>query len=327
MVRPTAISENPGEGGAAAPLPFDGWWKSFFESSEDAHIVCRADGVILQINPRASRQLKLDRAGCEGSFCLLDAVLPPADRKLREVLQHQRLHPDTLHSVVVATGGTERGMVDLEITPLSDGDSLVTLKDAARRLRLESHVNRLVTAIDATPDVFLITDAEGRITFVNPAFHTMTGYSIEGVLGRTDEFLRDACDQDKVRAYLERARQGREWIGELVNVRSDGTTYHVEATISPISDMLGQVRRLRGLRAGLHRAQATGGRHPGAARFCAQHPALPGRGDLQSGPGLPPHARERRLAAVACRTRRHPAGRSARDRQIAAGLRAGHRAP
>ena len=108
---------------------------------------------------------------------------------------------------------------------------LVTFKDVARRMRLESHVNRLVTAIDATPEVFFLTNADFRITFVNPAFHTVTGYGIEAVLDRTDDFLRAPSEEEKVRAYLEQISQGREWIGELVNLRSDGTPYQVEATI------------------------------------------------------------------------------------------------
>jgi PAS domain S-box-containing protein len=137
-------------------------------------------------------------------------------------------------------GGRQGGMTDLELVPLDDNHTLVTFKDVARRMRLESHVNRLVTAIDATPDVFFLTNADFRITFVNPAFHTVTGYGIETVLDRTDDFLRAPSEAEKVRAYLEHIGQGREWIGELVNLRSDGTPYHVEATISPISDMMGR---------------------------------------------------------------------------------------
>lgn len=240
MVMPAVIPEAPGEIDAAVALPTGEWWKRFFDGSEDAHIVCRPDGIAEQINPRAARQFKLNREIAEGSFCLFDALSPPADRKLCEALKRQRVHPDTLHSVVMLVDGVEHGLADIEIAPLGGDYTLITFKDAARRMRLESHVNRLVTAIDATPEVFFITDAEFRITFVNPAFHLVTGYSIETVLGRTDEFLRDASEQEKVRAYQEQVVQGREWIGELQNTRSDGSTYPVETTISPISDILGQ---------------------------------------------------------------------------------------
>ena len=195
---------------------------------------------MVRVNPKAARLLKLGRAETEGRTLIFEVLQAPAGPRLRDALRHGFTHPDTLHSVTISTGCRNNGMADLELMPLDEQHTLVTFKDVARRMRLESHVNRLVTAIDATPDVFFLTDADFRITFVNPAFHTVTGYDIEAVLDRTDEFLRASSEAEKVRAYLEQVGQGREWIGELTNLRSDGTPYQVEATISPISDMMGR---------------------------------------------------------------------------------------
>lgn len=233
-------SELPSGGEVATSLPVGRWWEGFFSAAEDAHVVCRTDGVIVRINPRAARMLKLAPALAEGNLSIFDSLAPPADRKLAEVLQRGLLHPETLHTVTTVLNGRPNGLVDLEITPLDGDHTLVTLKDAARRTRLESHVNRLVTAIDATPVVFFLADAECRITYVNPAFHSVTGYGIEAVLDRTDDFLRAPSEHGKIREYLEQVVQGREWIGELANVRSDGSTYLVEATLSPIADITGQ---------------------------------------------------------------------------------------
>ncbi len=234
------ISDPPRQRTVALGYLPEKWWRNFFETSEDAQVVCRSDGLAVKINPKAARLLKVDRARAEGDFCVLNILVSPADQKLRESLQRGCIRPDALHSVALLAGGRQIGMSDLELAPLDEDHTLVTFKDIARRMRLESHVNRLVTAIDATPDVFFLTDADGRITFVNPAFHTVTGYDIEAVLDRTDEFLRAPSEAEKVSAYLEHVSQGREWIGELINLRHDGTAYQVEATVSPISDMTGQ---------------------------------------------------------------------------------------
>lgn len=223
-----------------ASLPTGRWWNGFFGATEEAHVVCRNDGIIEQINPRAARLLRLNRAVCEGSFCLFDFLAPPADQKLADVLRRGLLHPETLHSVTTIVDGRNHNLADIEITPLGGSHTLLTFKDAARRMRLETHVSRLVTAIDATPVVFFLTDAECRITYVNPAFHAVTGYGIESVLDRTDEFLRAPSECAKVENYLEQVRRGSEWIGELVNIRADGSTYLVEATLSPICDIAGQ---------------------------------------------------------------------------------------
>ena len=212
------------------------WWENFFNASEDAQMVCRKDGTAERINPRAARRFQLDASLEEGVFSIFSLLSPPADRKLAQMFQADRSSADTLHSVTTR----RHSLVDLEIIPLGNDFNLVTFKDSSRHLRLESHVQRLVTAIDATPDVFLVTDADLRITYVNPAFQSATGYSLEEVLGRSDDFLRAPAEREKVRAYRENTSQGREWIGEFVNIRRNGEIYHVEATISPIADIAGR---------------------------------------------------------------------------------------
>ncbi|MBC8095884.1 MAG: PAS domain S-box protein [Akkermansiaceae bacterium] len=214
-------------------------WKNLFDSSQDAQIICRADGMVEKVNPRAIRLLRLNSPEEKVGSAIFNLLRPPADQKVREILQRRRPQPEVLYSMSLGVAGDISGPIDLEITPLDHGRFLVVFKDASRRLRLESHVRRLVTAIDSTPEVFFITDADLRISFVNPAFQVDTGYSIEEVLGRPDEFLRAPDQSDKIQKYLDAVREAREWIGELTNARRDGTTYQVEATISPIFDMSG----------------------------------------------------------------------------------------
>ncbi len=214
-------------------------WKDFFDASPDPQLVCSCDGTVECVNPRALSLLKALLVEGQKEFRLYDALRSPANQALRSILESRPLAANTLDSVTLVAG-ENRLTLDLELTPLDADHALIALKDCGRHLRLESHVRRLITAIDSTPEVFFITDAELRLTFVNPAFQITTGYNIEEVLGRSDAFLRAATEQDKVRAYLESVRHGREWIGELINVRRDGTVYHAEATLSPISDGAGR---------------------------------------------------------------------------------------
>jgi PAS domain S-box-containing protein len=106
---------------------------------------------------------------------------------------------------------------------------------------MESHVNRLMTALDATPDVFFLTDADYRITYVNGAFQNVTGHTVEDSLGRSAEFLRAPEDRDKIGQYIRAVETGADWVGELRNIRRDGTEYPVEAIVSPIYDRHGEL--------------------------------------------------------------------------------------
>jgi PAS domain S-box-containing protein len=222
------------------PESISRWWWNLFNASEDAQIVCRANGIAQHINPKAVRLFKLKNDSNAGEFSIFKILPLPANQKLERILKSRAPRVETIYSVIVVLEDAPSSLMDLETVPLEDGFTLVTFKDATRRLRLESHVQRLITAIDATPDVFLVTDAELRITYVNPAFQSATGYGIEEVLGRSDEFLRAPSEQEKVRAYRDHVSRGREWLGEFINVRRNGETYQVESTVSPISDIAGR---------------------------------------------------------------------------------------
>ncbi len=216
------------------------WWANLFEASVEAKMVCRADGTAVHINKQARRLFKLKIDLDRESFSVFKLLPSTAIRKVGWVLQQRPSYTEKLHSVLLLHEGCPQSLMDLEMVALQGGFALIVFRDSGHRLRLESHIQRLITAIDATPDVFLVTDADLRITFVNPAFQTATGYSLEEVLGRSDEFLRAPFELAKVNAYRERVSQGREWIGEFVNQRRNGENYHVESTISPISDIAGR---------------------------------------------------------------------------------------
>lgn len=216
------------------------WWENYFMSAAEARVVCRRDCAVERFNPIAARLFQFTSEETARSTSICNFLAAPASRQLGRLLQTSNGRAETMHSVSVQSAGTPRALMDLEVVPLGDGFTLVVFKDANRRLRLESHVSRLVTAIDVTPDVFLVTDDSFCISYVNPAFQISTGYSIEEVLGRSEEFLRAPAEIEKVRAYQSCVRLGREWMGELVNFRRDGTSYYVDATVSPISDMAGQ---------------------------------------------------------------------------------------
>src|ERR1700742_3699852 len=113
------------------------WWKRLFEASADAQMVCRQDGMVEQINPRAARLFSLNPARDEGSFSIFKVLAPPADEKLAMIWERGLARPDTLHSVSTSGASESHSLVDLELVPLGEGFTLLTFKEASRRLRLE----------------------------------------------------------------------------------------------------------------------------------------------------------------------------------------------
>ncbi len=213
------------------------WWRRFFDHSEDALLVCGADGTIEEANPRAIHLLALPA----DTRCptLLDFIAPTSARAVADTLKRATHRQETLPGVRFMAREAAPQIVDLQVTPLDAGFALVLLRDASRRWRLESHAQRLMTAINATPDVIFLTDADFRLTFVNSAFQVVTGYTIEDALGRIADFLRAPGQEAALRSCRQHLDNDVDWSGELINRRADGTEYVVQANASPIFDPQG----------------------------------------------------------------------------------------
>jgi len=196
------------------------WWRPLFVESDDAQLICDGEGIIREVNRKAAQQFGLK------SRCALfksGLLAPGAAGQLRDALAQNVTRTETLGTIGVTCPNGACLVADLHLTPLEPGRWLLAIKDASQRWGLETHTQRLLAAIDATPDVVVLTDAQFRITFANPAFEAATGYTIKDALGKPVDFLQAAAEQSKTREYLDGATRGADWVGELMMVRRDGS--------------------------------------------------------------------------------------------------------
>jgi len=93
----------------------------------------------------------------------------------------------------------------------------------------------LASAINQAGQAVVITDLHGTILYVNAAFTSMTGYSSSEVLGQNPRILKSGNqDPHYYRDLWSTITAGRNWHGELVNRRKDGSLYVEEMTIAPV---------------------------------------------------------------------------------------------
>ena len=101
----------------------------------------------------------------------------------------------------------------------------------------------LAAAINQAGQAVVITNPCGIIEYVNAAFTTMTGYTLEEAAGRNPRDLLKSGRQDP--AYYQdlwrTITAGRNWQGELINRRKDGSLYTEEMTIAPVLDENGKI--------------------------------------------------------------------------------------
>ena len=102
-------------------------------------------------------------------------------------------------------------------------------------------VRKLSRAVEQSHSTVVITDSNGDIEFVNPAFTRSTGYSREEAIGQNPRILKSGQQDDTVyQALWKTLTEGGVWHGELHNKRKDGSLYWEMATISPVKDTTGQ---------------------------------------------------------------------------------------
>ncbi len=99
-------------------------------------------------------------------------------------------------------------------------------------------------ALDAAANAIVISDVDGVIQWVNPAFTAMTGYSSHEAIGQKNSLLRSGLQGPAFYQDLwNTLAEGRVWQGELVNRRKDGSLYVEEQIITPVRDEQGKVFR------------------------------------------------------------------------------------
>ncbi len=116
------------------------------------------------------------------------------------------------------------------------------VEDVSERAKAEEALRRLAAAVDQAAEAVVVTDSEGTIQYVNPAFEQITGYTHAEALGQNPRILKSGKQDDTFyRALWATILDRRVWSGRLINRRKDGSLFEEEATISPVVDEAGVI--------------------------------------------------------------------------------------
>ncbi|BCS52822.1 diguanylate cyclase domain-containing protein [Geobacter sp. SVR] len=108
--------------------------------------------------------------------------------------------------------------------------------------RMDQTLRKLSSAVENCPASIVITDKQGDIEYINPAFSRMTGYEPQEVLGRNTRILKGGDQPDEFyRSMWETLMRKEVWHGEFHNKSKDGSLFWEAASISPIIDPHGEI--------------------------------------------------------------------------------------
>lgn len=184
-------------------------------------------------------------------------VLPPAVEQATRERLHER--------IAALQDGDESQRTALGETPVLSGDGVLTptevvttlltdektgrvtrvlgvTRDITQRKRDQDQLIRLSQAIEQSPASVVITNLEGNIEYVNPAFEAMSGYPQAEVLGTNPRLLNSGRTPGEVYDTLWRTlKSGQPWHGELINRAKDGRDYVVSMTVAPVRNAKDEV--------------------------------------------------------------------------------------
>jgi diguanylate cyclase (GGDEF)-like protein/PAS domain S-box-containing protein len=132
--------------------------------------------------------------------------------------------------------------VAMSATPLRLHDTAkpvlqILLRDTSNHKAAEEKLRQSAAVLESTNEGVMITDAEGVIIDVNPAFTQITGYARAEALGQSPRMLRSERHDDEFyrKMWLSLMERGQ-WQGEIWNRRKSGEIYLQWQNISTVRD-------------------------------------------------------------------------------------------
>jgi two-component system, cell cycle sensor histidine kinase and response regulator CckA len=179
------------------------------------------------------------------------------DAALRLLHELRRNHPgapviflsDHMDETAVDTA-LKAGAGEFARTPIIDRPAVtVTIRYALdeyrkerERQKTEDTLRKLWRAVEQSADLVMITDREGVIEYVNPAFESLTGYSPGELTGQTPRVLKSGQQTSELYKELwQTILSGSVFRCTMVNRKKNGDVFVAEKTVTPLRDNDGKI--------------------------------------------------------------------------------------
>ncbi len=147
------------------------------------------------------------------------------------------------------------------------------VRDISARKRNEAKILQSTAVFDSSNEGIAVTDRDGRIVSVNPAFERLTGYHRDEVIGRNPRLLQSGRHDDAFYRQLWHDLDCNGiWQGEIWNRRKDGELILEWQTITAVEDENGEVTNYISIFSDITRAKKS----EEEVHFLSWHDALTG---------------------------------------------------
>ncbi len=221
----------------------EAWFRTLFESSPDPawiidkHRFVECNGAAIKALGYNSKDELLDthpselsppsQPDGEDSYAKAERMIAIAQERGRHRFEwlHQR-----------ADGSLFFAEVTLSVVAFGGRQAMYCAwRDITERKEAEAGLLLARSIMESTSEGVLVTDANGLIISVNPAFSKITGYTAEEAIGRKPSLLKsDHHDAAFYRQLWQAVLKDGRWEGEIWNRRKSGEMYPEWLTINRI---------------------------------------------------------------------------------------------
>jgi PAS domain S-box-containing protein len=196
------------------------------------------DGLLVFLaSPWLTSNAELTRYGLSLSdFALHDPVVD-----LLQVLQAQKM---ALEDAKALADKVSKQKAEYARANKALNDQYHLLASTQKQLKLkEEETRKLALVASRTDNAVVITDAQGRVEWVNEGFTRVTGYAFEEIKGkRPGDVLQGPNTDPETKKYIaQQLAEKKGFTAELINYTKSGQEYWLHIEVQPIFDALGEI--------------------------------------------------------------------------------------
>ncbi len=220
--------------------------EEYFENDISADYVVSVSGEIFSCNKTFLDLFGFEKKSDTERFDITELYKNPADRKqLIRLIKKQRKVENREVEFVSKNGKTIHALINA-IGIFREDDQLEGIRgyvvDVTELKSIEKELVKFKLGIERSSEAIFITDVEGHLVFINPAFEQLYGYSFDECVGKTPRILKSGIYDDEVyKVYWDTLLSKNAVTGEILNKTKQGSLLTIDGYNTSIIDSNGEI--------------------------------------------------------------------------------------
>ena len=185
-------------------------------------------------------------------------VRPQSEIDTKEIIETHisskiRAGEDFNHSIEIECSSLKQTFV-YDISKIHDDNEVLIgylgiIRNVTEERVAEKKLNIFGELIEQAPISIVITDRNGNIEFCNDALLTVSGYSLDELIGKNPRIFKSELNADVVYAELwQTITNGDIWNGRLINKKKNDDLFIEHVIIAPLKDSSGVITNFIGFK-------------------------------------------------------------------------------